>query len=92
VLESVPLDECDDRLGKRVVVGIAYAADRSLDTGFGQSLRVANRQILATALAVMDQATTRLARAHLMFSRIEQPVGAVHFPIPTILDLLSIAI
>jgi hypothetical protein len=35
------LEEPDDRLGQRIVVRVAGAANRGLDTGLGQSLGVA---------------------------------------------------
>ena len=43
------------RFGQRVVIGIAPASNRGLDPGFGEPLRVADRQILAAAVAVMNQ-------------------------------------
>ena len=40
------LEQTDDGLGQRVVVGIADAAHRGLRTGLGQALGVPDRQIL----------------------------------------------
>lgn len=37
--------ETVDRLGQRVIVGIANAAHRGLDPGFGETLGVANRDV-----------------------------------------------
>ena len=39
------LEQADDGLGERVVVGVADAADRGLDAGLGQPLGVADRQV-----------------------------------------------
>ena len=35
----------DDRLGERVAVAVADAPDRGFDTGFGEPLRIADREI-----------------------------------------------
>ena len=48
-LESV------DRLGQRVVVAVALTADRGLDAGLGQSLAVADRDVLGPAIRVVDE-------------------------------------
>jgi len=45
-VDHLGLEQADDRLGERVVVGVADAADRRLDTGLGQPLGVADRQVL----------------------------------------------
>lgn len=45
------------RLGHRVVVGIALAADGCDGLGFGEALGVADGSILDSAVAVMDQTT-----------------------------------
>ena len=53
----------DDGFGERVVVGVADAADRRLDARLRQALRITNREILATPVAVMDPPLTS-ERAH----------------------------
>ena len=45
--------ETDDRLGERVIVGIADAAHRGFSTGFSEPFGVANRQILTAADALL---------------------------------------
>jgi hypothetical protein len=45
-VDQFRLVETDDRLGERVVVGIANATYRRLDPSFGQTLGVANRKVL----------------------------------------------
>ena len=47
--------EAIDCLGERVVVGIADAADRGLDTGLGQPLFVIDRDVLAASVAVVGE-------------------------------------
>ena len=42
-----------DRLGQRIVVAVANAADRGFDPCLGQTLGVFDRHILAAAVAVM---------------------------------------
>lgn len=43
------------RLGQCIVVGVAAAADRGLDAGLREALRVANGEILRAAGAVMHE-------------------------------------
>jgi hypothetical protein len=45
-VDYLGLFEADEGLGEGVVVAIADAADRGLDTGLGQPLGVADRQVL----------------------------------------------
>ena len=49
------LVEAVDRLGERVVIRIASGPDRLDNPVFGESLGVANRQILPAAVAVMNE-------------------------------------
>src|SRR5713226_4605874 len=65
----------DDRLGKGVVVRIAHAAYRRLDPRFGQSLGVANRQILAAAVAVMHDSLDSGARPQRLLQRVQDQFG-----------------
>ena len=54
-VNDLGLEETVDRLGKRVVITIADAADRGFDPGFGEALGVANGQILAAPVAMVDK-------------------------------------
>src|SRR5262245_36635409 len=54
-LNHFRLEEADDRFGKRVVIGVAAAADRRLDAGIGQAVRIAHRQILRATVTVMHE-------------------------------------
>ena len=49
------LEQPDHRLGERVVVRVAAAADRGLDARLRQPLGVPNRQVLHAAVAVMHE-------------------------------------
>jgi len=49
VVNDLGLEQSDDRLGQRVVVRVADAADRRLAAGLLQALSVTNREILAVA-------------------------------------------
>ena len=51
------LVQADHRFGQRVVIGIAPASNRRFDPGFGEPLRVADRQILGEFKSVV--ATSR---------------------------------
>ena len=55
-MDDLGLVETVDRFGQGVVVAVADAADRRLDPGLGQALGVFDRDVLAAAIAVMDQA------------------------------------
>jgi len=57
-----------DRLGQgpfgfaqdRIVVAVADAADRRFDAGFGEPLGVFDRDVLATAIGVVDETAADL--------------------------------
>src|SRR6266851_696789 len=78
-VNKLGLVKSNDRLGKCVVVRIAHAAYRRLDSRFGQSLGVANRQILATAIAVMHDPLDSGARPQRLLQRVQNQFG-VHRP------------
>src|SRR6056297_801920 len=71
--------ETDDRLGQRVVVGVAGRADRSVDVGICQPLCVANRYVLHAPVAMVDQALPARARMQRLLQRIEHQLG-LHRP------------
>ena len=54
--DPLGLEEPDDGLGQGGVVRVPTASQRGGDTGFGQALRVPDRQILRTAVAMVHQA------------------------------------
>ena len=47
--DHLGLEQADDRLGHRVVVGVAHRADRGLRTDLGEPFGVANRGVLGPA-------------------------------------------
>ena len=49
------LEEADHRLGERVIVAVADAADRRLDTGLSQTLGVFDREVLDAPVAMVDE-------------------------------------
>jgi hypothetical protein len=57
-VDDLGLVESIDRLGQGVVVVVADAAHRWFDPGIGEALGVFDRDVMAAAVAVMDQATT----------------------------------
>lgn len=88
-LGSAPVDhlgfvETVDRFGQSVVVAVADTADRRLDAGLGEALGVLDRQVLRSAVAVVDQAAPmgRTAIVERLFKRIQdeacvrRPAGA----------------
>src|SRR3712207_5821185 len=54
--DHLGLVEAVDRLGQGIVVGIADAADRRLDAGFGEPVGVLDGNVLSPAVGVMDEA------------------------------------
>ncbi len=65
--------ESVDRLGERIVVAVADAADRWFDARVFQALGVFYGEILASAIRVMDEAAAvnRPAIVQRLFERIE---------------------
>ena len=55
-MDDLGLVEAVDGLGQGVVIAVADTADRRLDAGLGEALGVLDRQVLAAAIAVMDEA------------------------------------
>jgi hypothetical protein len=53
--DDLGLVEAIDGLGQGVVITVADTADRGLDAGLGEALCVFDRQVLAAAIAVMDE-------------------------------------
>ena len=56
-------EQADDRLGERVIEGIATTTDGRLDAGVAQAFAVANGYILRSPVAVMDQRRVGVAFA-----------------------------
>jgi hypothetical protein len=77
-LDQFRLIETDDRLGERVVVGIANAIYRRLDASFGQTIRVANRKVLHAAIAMVNQTTFSVTHTIVegLFQCIERQIAA----------------
>jgi len=67
--------ETEDRLGQGVVVGVADAAHRGLDPSFGQALRVADRDVLHAAVAVMDESLQPRPCMRSPLERIERQIA-----------------
>ena len=54
--------EAVDGLGESIVVAVADAADRGLDARLGEPLGIFDRDVLHTAIAVVDEAATADAK------------------------------
>src|SRR5690606_25863373 len=62
----------DHGFGQRVVVAVAHAAHRWLDASLDQAVRVADRQVLAAAVGMVDQRLLRRpASPHRLLERVE---------------------
>ena len=67
----------DDALGQRIVVGITDRADGGIHVGIGQTLGMADRQVLRPAGGVMDQALApkRFSLPERLVQRIQDELG-----------------
>ena len=59
-MDDLGLVQAVDRFGERVVVGVADASDRRLDTGLDQALGVFDRDVLHAAIGMVDEAAAKL--------------------------------
>lgn len=77
-MNHLGLVESVDGLGQRVVVGVAHAAHRGLQSGLGQALDVANGDVLHAAVTVMHEPVRadRLAGVQRLLERVEHEVRA----------------
>src|SRR5690606_28986439 len=70
------LVKADDGFRQRIVVRVTDAANGRSDAGFGKPLGVPDRQVLRTAIAVMDQLIPfRHSFVHGLFQCIENQIG-----------------
>src|SRR5687768_9915861 len=76
VVDELRLVESDDGLGERVVVGIPYATHRGLRSRLGQALGVADGEVLASTVAVVDDAVDSRARPDCLLQGIQDEIGA----------------
>src|SRR5271166_111865 len=74
-VNDLRLVQPDERFGQRVVVRIAHATHGRLGSRFGQSLGVANRQILATPVAVMHDPLDSGTRPQRLLQRVQDQFG-----------------
>lgn len=72
-VDDLGVEEPVDRLGQRIVIAVADAANRGFDTRFGQAFGIAYGQILAATVAVVNQphAFGRAALMDCLFEGIE---------------------
>ena len=54
-MNDLGFEQAVDRLGERIIVGIADAADRWLDPRLGQTFGVSNGDVLTATIAMMYQ-------------------------------------
>src|SRR5207253_9542218 len=74
-MDELRLEQPNDRLGHGVVVGIADTAHRGLRTELSQALRVADRKVLAAAVAVVHHAMDSRTRPDRLLQSIENQLG-----------------
>jgi hypothetical protein len=53
-MNHLGLEEADHRLGERVIVAVADAADGGLDPGVGEALGIFDRDVLGAAVVLSD--------------------------------------
>src|SRR5262245_50262609 len=76
MVNDLGLEQSDDRLGQRVVIRVADAADRWLDARLFQALSVTNREILAAPVAVMNYSLGVRASPQSLLKRIQDQFSA----------------
>ncbi len=54
-MDHLGLEQAVDRLGEGIVIGVAHAADRGLDAGLGEPVRVAQREVLRSPIRVVHE-------------------------------------
>jgi hypothetical protein len=83
-----------DRLGQGVVIAVADTPDRWLDPDLGQTLGILDRDILAAAVAVMDEATTMNGPPIMdrLFQGIEHEAGVCRSADPPAHDIAGVDI
>lgn len=66
-----------DGFGQRIVVAVVLAADRRFDSGFGQTLGVANGDILRSPIRMMNQGGIAfwLSSIKRLFQRVEDKIS-----------------
>jgi hypothetical protein len=69
------LVQADARLGERVVVRVTDAAHRRLDAGLCQAFGVTDRQILRSAVAVMDELSGAQPDVDCLLEGVESQIG-----------------
>ena len=73
--DDLGLEEPDDALRERVVVRVADRPDRGLDPRLGEPFGVANRQVLRSTIAVVDEFVAARARVKSLFQGVEGQVA-----------------
>ena len=74
--DDLGLVEAIDRLSERVVIGVTNTADRAFDARLDESVGIADRQVLTTSIAVMDEAFALWSRVYRLLKSIERQVSA----------------
>ena len=54
-VDHLGLEQAVDGFGERIVVAVTDTADRRLNPGLGQALRIANGDVLGASVRMMDQ-------------------------------------
>lgn len=70
-VDDLGLEQSDHALGEGIVMAVADAADGRLDAGLRQPLRVADADLLRSAVAVVDQALGRPASMQRLLQGVE---------------------
>jgi hypothetical protein len=75
VIDDFGLEEAVNRFRERVVVRVSDASDGRLDASFGESLGVANREILHASVAMMHESRVRRPSPDGLLKSIEREVA-----------------
>jgi hypothetical protein len=90
MVDHFGLVEAVDRFGQRVIVAIALATDRRLDTGLRQTLCVAGGEILLASVTVVDQGMAlRLPSLYRLLQGVDDKAGVHAAADPPAYDVTS---
>lgn len=77
LVDHLGFEEANDALGQCIIVGVAHGSDREIDVSFSQPLGILYRQVLRSAVRVVNQVFVirRFPLPDSLLKRIRCPAG-----------------
>ncbi len=88
-MNDLCLEEANHRLGECIVIRTADGADTGFQSSISQAFCVFDRQVLAAAITVMDQAICRPPFIKHLLQSIQGKLGLLRFRCPPANDLVG---